>query len=301
MAKLIKCAGCGAEISKKAKTCPHCGEPAPKETSLLTWLVLILFVLGIFGSMSPDSSSSSSSSSSVDKQEKIAQQQRAKEQKIQREKTKDTKYFAQSKEVIIKDINLKIQNKKYNDAIKITTKYPSFKGKDDSIDKIHTEVVALLAKEKKEKQAKHKKEILKKLKTIPSSEYTKNKQLYQTLAGYEPNNKKYKAKVKFYADKIKKKETEEAIKKALFGEQPRRSNWDGSYSEVERYLKRVARDPDSVEISNCTKVYQSDNGWLVACEWRGKNGFGGMSRDTNWFTIRQNRVIRMDKASAYSF
>lgn len=298
MAKLKKCAGCGAEISKKAKACPHCGEPAPKETSLLTWLVLILFVLGIFGAFSPDSSSTSSS---ISNNEKIAQQKRAKKQKIQQEKIKDIKYFAQSKEVIIKDINLKIQNKKYNDAIKITTKYPLFKGKDDNINKIHIEVIALLAKEKKEKQAKHKKEILKKLKTIPSSEYAKNKQLYLTLLNYEPNNKKYKAKVKFYADKIKKKEEKEAIRKAIFGEQPRRSNWDGSYSEVERYLKKVARDPDSVKITNCTKVYKSENGWLVACEWRGKNGFGGMSRDTNWFTIRQNRVIKIDKASAYSF
>jgi len=45
MAKLKKCKGCGAEISKKAKSCPKCGEPAPKKTSLLTWLVLILIVL----------------------------------------------------------------------------------------------------------------------------------------------------------------------------------------------------------------------------------------------------------------
>jgi len=44
MAKLIKCASCGAEISKKAKICPHCGEPAPKKTSLITWFVLFLFL-----------------------------------------------------------------------------------------------------------------------------------------------------------------------------------------------------------------------------------------------------------------
>lgn len=208
MAKLIKCSGCGAEISKKAKACPHCGEPAPKKTSLLTWLVLILFIFGIFGAFSPDSSSTSSS---ISNSEKIAQQKRAKELKTQQEKTKDTKYFSQSKEVIIKDINLKIQNKKYNDAIKITNKYPSFKGKDDNISKIHTEVVALLAKEKKKKQTKHKKEILKQLKGIPSSEYAKNKQLYQTLSSYEPNNKTYKEKVKFYSEKIKKAEEDKRL------------------------------------------------------------------------------------------
>lgn len=42
---LIKCKGCGKEISKKAKVCPECGEPAPKKTALVTWLVLIMFIL----------------------------------------------------------------------------------------------------------------------------------------------------------------------------------------------------------------------------------------------------------------
>lgn len=210
MAKLIKCAGCGAEISKKAKTCPHCGEPTPKPTSLFTWLVLILFILGIIGFISPDSSSKTSSVSNTNS-DKLAQQQRAKEQKAKQEKAKYLKYFAQSKEVIIKDINLKIHNKKYNDAIKITNKYPLFKGKDDNISKIHTEVVALLAKVKREKRAKHTKEILKELKTIPSSEYAKNKQLYQTLLSYEPNNKTYKEKVKFYSEKIKKAEEDKRL------------------------------------------------------------------------------------------
>jgi hypothetical protein len=211
VAKLIKCAGCGAEISKKAKTCPHCGEPISKPTSLFTWLLLVLIVVGIIGSLSPDKSSSSVSSS-VSNQEKIAKLQRDKEEeKQQQEKTKDTKYFSQSKEVIVKDINLKIQNKKYNDAIKITNKYPLFKGKDNKISKIHTEVIALLAKEKKEKQTKHKKEILKQLKGISSSEYAKNKQLYQTLSRYEPNNKTYKEKVKFYSEKIKKEKEDKRL------------------------------------------------------------------------------------------
>jgi len=48
MAGLTKCKGCGNEISKNAKVCPNCGEPAPKKTSFLTWLVLILFIIGIF-------------------------------------------------------------------------------------------------------------------------------------------------------------------------------------------------------------------------------------------------------------
>jgi len=299
VAKLIKCSGCGEKVSKNAKACPHCGEPVKKEkgTSLLTLLVLTVFIFAIVGKIT---SADKVTISTALNQEKIAQQKKAKEAKIQLKKARDTKYFSQSRDLIIKDINLKVQNKKYNDALKIINKYPNFKGKDENISKIHTKILVLLDKEKKDKQTKHAKEILKKLKTIPSKEYAKNKQLYQTLLDYEPNNKKYKAKVKFYSDKQKKKEEKEALKLAFFGKKPIQSAYDGSYYAVERYLEKVARDPDSVKITNCTGIYKSDYGWLVGCTWRGKNGFGGMNVDTNWFHIRQGVVVKMDKASAYS-
>lgn len=42
---LIKCTDCGEKISKKAKSCPKCGAPVKKKTSLFTWLVTIFIVL----------------------------------------------------------------------------------------------------------------------------------------------------------------------------------------------------------------------------------------------------------------
>ncbi len=320
MAKLIKCASCGAEISKNAKACPHCGEPVPKGTSLLTWLVLILFIVGMFGSLSPDKSSSSSSkttTAAITAPKKPTKEEIAKKQQIKQE---DIKYFKQSKEVIIEDINSKIQNKKYKEVMSIAAKYLSFKGKDDDIIKISTDARALLIEDNKEKQAKQvainlakvkiankkkEKEILKKLKKIPSSDFNKNLKLYKTLLSYEPDNKKYKTKVKFYTDKINKekakKERERTDRLANFGKPPIASAWDGSYNAVERYLEKVAKDPDSVKIASCTNVMHTKNGWLVGCTWRGRNGFGGMNVQSNWFTIRHNAVTRMDKASAYSY
>lgn len=47
---LVTCKECGKEVSNKAKTCPSCGAKAPKKTSLLTWLVLILILLGVYSS-----------------------------------------------------------------------------------------------------------------------------------------------------------------------------------------------------------------------------------------------------------
>lgn len=323
MGKLIKCSGCGAEISKKAKTCPHCGEPAPKETSLLTWLVLILFVIGIFGSILPDSNSSSASSSSrtnttgTTVPKKPTKAEIENKQKI---KEQDIKYFKQSKEIIVEDINLKIQNKKYKEVLSITAKYLSFKGKDDDIIKINAEARNLMIKDNKAKQAKliainlakrekenkkKEKDILKKLKKIPSSNFIKNQELYKILLSYYPDNEKYKTKVKFYTDKVNKEkakeEKERAVRLVKFGEPPIASAWDGSYYVVENYLEKVAKDPDSVKIASCTKVMRNKDGWLVGCTWRARNGFGGMSVATNWFTIRHDTVIRMDESSAYSF
>lgn len=37
-----KCKECNQEISNKAKSCPSCGAPSPKKTSLFTWFVVIL-------------------------------------------------------------------------------------------------------------------------------------------------------------------------------------------------------------------------------------------------------------------
>src|SRR5437879_5278346 len=42
---LTKCKECGHEVSNKAKTCPQCGSPIPKRTSLVTWMVVGLLGL----------------------------------------------------------------------------------------------------------------------------------------------------------------------------------------------------------------------------------------------------------------
>ena len=47
------------------------------------------------------------------------------------------------------------------------------------------------------------------------------------------------------------------------------------------------------------KFAQGEKGWLVGCNYRGRNGFGGMIRQANWFTITHGRVVKMDDYSAY--
>lgn len=67
MAKMTNCKACGAEISKSAKTCPHCGHKNKRGPfKILLGLIIILFGLsiligGIAALLGGDSSSSSSS------------------------------------------------------------------------------------------------------------------------------------------------------------------------------------------------------------------------------------------------
>lgn len=50
--QLINCPACGAAMSKQAKACPNCGQPAKKKTSKFTWTVIAAVVLvGLINSM----------------------------------------------------------------------------------------------------------------------------------------------------------------------------------------------------------------------------------------------------------
>ena len=48
---LTKCKECGHDVSNKAKSCPKCGAPAPKRTSILTWIVAGILGLGVLSAL----------------------------------------------------------------------------------------------------------------------------------------------------------------------------------------------------------------------------------------------------------
>ncbi len=85
-----------------------------------------------------------------------------------------------------------------------------------------------------------------------------------------------------------------------FGKRPDQSEWDGSYKEVKRHLASAANDPDSIEISGCTKTsYDEKEGWLVGCDYRGKNAFGGLVKNSNWFVIKNGTVVKVLPGGTY--
>lgn len=244
------------------------------------------------------------------------------------EKPKDTKAdkeLAQRMKAINIDENLKmleiIPKEDFGKRIQIYTKLLSYDANNSEykrqlafnqtqLKKIEAEAkkeIARLNKEKEEElkkiEAKAKqeadrlntakeKEILRQLKKIPTKQYTTNRNLYDELVRLNPDNKKYKEKLAFYTKKHNEK-------KAYFGKKPKRSDWDGSYSEVETYLKQTAHDPSSIKFENCSKVYMGENGYLVACVYRGKNAFGALVKNAHWFTIVQSRVIKVEDINTY--
>jgi hypothetical protein len=154
------------------------------------------------------------------------------------------------------------------------------------------------------------KRLVEQLKTIPASEYQRNQVLYARLVNMNPDNEGFQEKLEHYTAKVqeqKRRELKAKVKREKahkervvnFGEMPTQSSWDGSYLAITRYLKRIANDPDSIDIISCTKVNSHADGWLVGCNYRGRNGFGGLIRQSNWFTIRHGSVIQMDDAGAF--
>lgn len=150
---------------------------------------------------------------------------------------------------------------------------------------------------------KREKDLLSQLRKGKKSDFESAVSSYQELASLFPNNPIYKTSLQRAQGELAVKKArdhdEEQRRLALFGEPPKQRSWDGSYASVESYLRRVLNDPDSLQMNGCTGVFHIDSGWLVGCDYRGKNGFGGLVRQSNWFTIRHEQVVTMQEATAY--
>lgn len=142
-------------------------------------------------------------------------------------------------------------------------------------------------------------QLLARVERTPANDLEANRDLYQQLVALSPSNAAYKRKHDDYSNQIRQRDAAEQDRSSRFGPAPQASAWDGTYREVKDYLRETMNDPSSLEGLECTKVYHVERGWLVGCNYRGRNAFGGMIRQANWFIIRQGRVIDMLPYSAY--
>lgn len=227
-----------------------------------------------------------------------------------------TSEFQTNRAQIVSEIRSFISAGSYDKAAKQAEPYLFLK--DAEVNELHGHA------QKKAKESR----LLASVERAPETDIDRRAKVYGELARLDPSNSAYQRKHAHYAGKVEARNKKAAAAKAAadrkaaaeraarekklaaekakrdavvakFGESPTQSAWDGSYYEVERYLKHVANDPDSIDIDACTKVYRADDGWLVGCDYRGRNAFGGMIRKSNWFTIRHGRVVAMHDASRY--
>ncbi|MFA7667934.1 MAG: hypothetical protein WCX93_01160 [Burkholderiaceae bacterium] len=292
MAKTVKCKACGNVVSVKAKSCPQCGEPAPKRTSIVTKLLLIIIILGtlpgllvaIFGG---DDTPAVPQKSEV----QLVAEAKARREQMQAQLKSE---LENKRGVIVSDIKIMIADRKFEEAFGAANRFALIKD---------SEMMALATEARAKWNAVKEENLLAILKAVPASNYEANIKHYRELTKLAPDNPRYKEKLAHYGSKLAAKkqaaEKEKQTRLAKFGEAPVASSWDGTYRPVNNYLDKALKDPDSLKVEGCTKVYHTKNGWLVGCDYRARNSFGGMARESKWFTIRHNVVVNVEEANAY--
>jgi uncharacterized protein (UPF0297 family) len=225
-------------------------------------------------------------------------------------------YFNQNSMQILGQVRESIAKSDFNSAISLSSRYLMSKNPElislNEEAKTKQRAVARenLIQQRAADREQKTQAILAQLKGVSANELRKNIDLYQQLVSLNPDIPAYTNKLKEFSEKLKQQEEKERVAQEkikieeerrllLFGKPPTQSKWDGSYYPVEKYLQKIANDPDSIKIDSCTGVYITKNGWVVGCDYRGRNAFGGMIRQSNWFTIVHDRVIKMDNATAF--
>lgn len=195
--------------------------------------------------------------------------------------TKIQSEFDANRETILKEAHQYLQDKAYWLVLDSTKKYSDLK--DSELIALRRQAEELMLYEK--------------TRNLPAADVSGNLKGYIKLLEFDPDNATYQKKKAHYQAKFDAWEK----KVAPFGPKPKPKSWDGTYREVERFLEQNLKDPGSLKMGSCTECYHNDLGWLVGCDYRAKNSFGGYVREAKWFTIRGGQVIKVEEADAYRF
>jgi hypothetical protein len=292
---LKKCKECGNQVSTKADACPSCGAKVKGQSKNYGCgtLIVILILIGVVWSQIDGC---------LEKREKekerVAEIELAAKRKVELEKaeTKEKADFEKNIEQHYQNLVSFYEKKSISEGLKEVALFRKYDKSDyKDLPDISKRLTIM--------------DLEQKVKDIPASEAWKNLTIYNSLAKLDPENKRYKQKVAFYQTKVHLLEKEEKRKRkeyqaslARFGEKPKNSSWDDSVRCVETYMKEAAKDPDSLEFEKWGRVaHNAEDGWLVWCQYRAKNSFGGYVRERKWFVIRHNMVIDVKPFNAYSY
>jgi len=151
-------------------------------------------------------------------QELAAQEAQAQAEKAAALQQQNVDYFNKNSSQILNEIRTDFESGNFKEAVSLSSKYLPAQNKDliDLNAKANSELFKIEKAEKEEKERVERdaktQEILVQLKSVPTSQYQRNRDLYQQLATYNPDVKKYKEKLNYFSEKLIEEQTKEAKK-----------------------------------------------------------------------------------------
>lgn len=138
----------------------------------------------------------------------------------------------------------------------------------------------------------HEKQLLKEIGRVPESDAARRHKIYAQLVELVPASSEYQRQKQRYGEIVGRQRAATKARLDKYGAKPGEND---IYSAVRRYLRQVAHDPRSIQDLGCTYPRFTEMGWMVACQYRGRNGFGGMVKNRNFFYLRHGSVVSMSE------
>lgn len=311
---LKKCKECGNEVSSKATTCPSCGAPAQKKTGCITTLVLVFGLIGIIVSVinpptnTPQSSATPSPQATAQPTHtpavapsatpSVATPEPAQSPQTAAPKTspvtRATSPTPASTPAFDTSTVTAIETPK-KVALKSAEEFPVASGTGlvtvppgKLVDVVSRSGDMLrLSYMGGSKDVHHSKTNF-----AADVQSARERAAIVARAAQERAEQAQKAQA---AAAQAKQAAEQAKIESEAGKQPINSEWDGSVSEVEKYMKGHLKDPKSTEYIKWYPVALTEaegrKAWAVRVKYRSKNSFGGYVIDEGIAVIRHGEVV----------
>ena len=153
-------------------------------------------------------------------------------EKVALSRQKTVEYFNANSAQILSDARTALTANDYQRTILLTSKY-LISGNGELV-AIHNEAKSKLAEIQKAKKTE---KLLAEIKTVPDSDYEKNKSLYQQLAALNPDNADYQSKVTTYEQKIAENQEKKRIAEERIAAEQKRIQ-EEEHQQKEAKLKR---------------------------------------------------------------
>ena len=279
---MTNCKECKTKISNKAESCPQCGAPNTKKTKDSSVgcgsLLVILIAIGFIGSQISQCNTEN---------ERQAQQQRidAASQAAALARKAELEQFISDPAATLEKAEALSEQSRWRDVVQLLE--PFLPAQNEKAQHLYNNALE--------------QSLVSELAKIPASNAKANFHRYDRLVKLRPENPTYKEKRDRYKARWEEQQAKEVAEALIYGSRPVKSEWDGSYPEVKTYLKLTAHDPDSIEFVGCTDLFKNPDGWVVGCQYRGNNAFGGKILTANWFRIQSGVVVQVYDADAFKW